>query len=236
MSRAPRTGLWLAGLVAAGVALRLTATGDLAAPPLSSPGGWVDWVDAREPVAAAVALARLVAELTIWYVLAVSALHVVAAALRLTGAHRLADALSLPAVARLVRAGLGVGVAAASSLTAADGPPAGSAVMAPAPAATAVLAPSTGTAVMRPLPAEPGPPPAPLPAAAAPTTWTVEPGDSLWSIAEEVLADAWHRPVADRDVDPYWRALVERNRARLVDPADPDLIHPGQVLELPPLP
>ncbi|MFP5322935.1 MAG: LysM peptidoglycan-binding domain-containing protein, partial [Acidimicrobiia bacterium] len=60
-------------------------------------------------------------------------------------------------------------------------------------------------------------------------------GDSFWTIAEETVSDALARPATDDEVDPYWRRLVEANRARLVDPADPDLLHPGQVLELPPL-
>jgi len=232
-----RSAAWLAGLVAAGLALRLAATGDLATPPLASPAGWVDWAEAREPAAAAIALVRLLAELAVWYVLAVSALHVAAGALRLGGAHRLADALALPVVTRLVRAGLGVGMVAASTLSPPDAPPPARGTTAMAPAgggATAVLAPSPGTATMRPVLAEPPPPP--MPAAPAPTTWTVTVGESLWTIAEEVLGDAWGRPPADAEVDPYWRALVERNRGRLADPADPDLIHPGQVLELPPLP
>jgi hypothetical protein len=32
-----------------------------------------------------------------------------------------------------------------------------------------------------------------------------------------------------------WRRLVEVNRPRLVDPANPDLLYPGQVLVLPPM-
>lgn len=61
--------------------------------------------------------------------------------------------------------------------------------------------------------------------ALVPTTWTVAPGESLWSIAEDVAAAV---PVVD--TASYWARLVEANRHRL---ADPDLIFPGQVLELP---
>jgi len=250
MSRPERATAWVGGLVAAAVLLRLAAVGDLAAPPLGAPGDLADWVDAREPVAVAVALVRLLAELGVWYVLAVSGLHVAAAVLRAAGAHRAADALAVPAVRRLVRAGLGLGVVAASSLPSpgpSAGPPPGTATM--APAGTAVAAPAAGTAAMRPPPpttattgtatmrpvpdAATSAPPPPIP---TPTTWTVEPGDSLWSIAEEVLADRLGRPPGATEVDPWWRSLVERNRPRLVDPADPDLLLPGQVLELPPLP
>jgi hypothetical protein len=33
----------------------------------------------------------------------------------------------------------------------------------------------------------------------------------------------------------YLHRLVEANRDRLVDPANPDLVHPGQVMVLPPI-
>lgn len=237
MRQPARVAAWLVGLVAAGLALRLSATGDLAAPPIGSVDGWVDWADARSPAASAIALVRLLVEVAVWYVLAVSVLHAVAGGARLAGARRFADALAVPAVTRMVRAGLGVGMVAASALTTpgAASPARGTATMAPAVGGTAVLAPAPGTATMRPVPDDPPPPPAP-PVDRPATTWTVTPGDSLWSIAEEVLADAWARSPTGAEVDPFWRALVERNRGRLPDPGDPDLIHPGQVLELPPLP
>lgn len=70
-------------------------------------------------------------------------------------------------------------------------------------------------------------------AAVVPPTWTVAPGEHLWSIAETVLARAWARPAADDEVAPYWEALVEANRAVLADPANADLIYPAQVLTVP---
>jgi nucleoid-associated protein YgaU len=254
MTRTVRAAAWLATLLAAGLALRAADTGTLATPPLTSGGALVDWVAARDPIAAAVALGRLLAEVGVWYVLAVSALHALAEVGRSAGAGHLADALALPAVSRLVRTGIGVGLAATSTLPAATPTPpraaadltigvaatAGTpstATMEPVVAlGTAVAAPTGDTASMRPAPRpEPdrAPEPAPLP---PPATWTTEPGDSLWSIAAEVLSDVLGRPATDAEVDPFWRALVQRNRGRLVDPGDPDLIHPGQVFEVPPLP
>jgi nucleoid-associated protein YgaU len=53
----------------------------------------------------------------------------------------------------------------------------------------------------------------------------VERGDSFWSIAVE--------EAGERELVRYWRALIEANRDRLVDPSNPDLLHPGQVLRLP---
>ena len=38
------------------------------------------------------------------------------------------------------------------------------------------------------------------------------------------------------DVADYWMTLIEANRRRLHDPANPDLLFPGQTLDLPPVP
>ena len=79
-------------------------------------------------------------------------------------------------------------------------------------------------------PGLPAVPPLPLVDAA---TWVVEPGDSLWRIADDVVRTA--RPgVSDRTITGYWRSLVDANRAQLVDPQNPDLLVPGQQLALPP--
>jgi nucleoid-associated protein YgaU len=103
--------------------------------------------------------------------------------------------------------------------------------------------------VMRLLPPEaPGaaevvPPSAPVlaierasPPAAAPVTGAereIRPGDHLWSVAATVLHEAWGAPATDHEVAPYWRRLVEANRAVLADPANPDLLYPGQVVAVP---
>ncbi|HET6953055.1 MAG TPA: LysM domain-containing protein [Acidimicrobiales bacterium] len=76
----------------------------------------------------------------------------------------------------------------------------------------------------------------PVPGATTPAatgtadTWVVDPGDSFWSIAEDVVG----REAGDRAIGRYWRALVDANRGRLVDPANPDLLVPGQELITPP--
>ena len=72
-------------------------------------------------------------------------------------------------------------------------------------------------------------PPAP---AAVPEVirYTVVPGDCLWTIAAHRLA-----PTASAaEVDRAWRAIYDANRD--VIGSDPNLILPGQILELPPLP
>jgi nucleoid-associated protein YgaU len=54
----------------------------------------------------------------------------------------------------------------------------------------------------------------------SPRTITVQAGDSLSKIAKRELGDA-----------TKWPAIYEANRDQI---KDPDLIHPGQVLSLPP--
>jgi nucleoid-associated protein YgaU len=95
------------------------------------------------------------------------------------------------------------------------------------PAPTPSTAPSTvPPAPERPPPQPPAPPPTDV--AAAPT-WRVAPGDCFWTIAEQVVGTD---DVAT--VHVYWRALVRANLDRLVVPGNPDLVHPGQELVLPP--
>ena len=72
-----------------------------------------------------------------------------------------------------------------------------------------------------------------LPAAAAPpsasATVEVHRGDNLWLIAErQVAADPRRGPTLR-----YWLQLIDTNRSRFVEPGNPSLILPGQVLELP---
>ncbi|HSR66239.1 MAG TPA: LysM peptidoglycan-binding domain-containing protein [Xanthomonadaceae bacterium] len=53
------------------------------------------------------------------------------------------------------------------------------------------------------------------------TSYTVKPGDTLSHIAQHVYGKASH-----------WHAIFEANRDQI---KDPDLIRPGQVLQLPPV-
>ena len=70
----------------------------------------------------------------------------------------------------------------------------------------------------------------------APAVWQVAPGEHFWTIAQQTLATAWQRPPDDNEITPYWQELVEHNRDQLAPPHDPDLIHPGQHFNLPPIP
>ena len=57
-------------------------------------------------------------------------------------------------------------------------------------------------------------------------TRTVAPGESFWTISEDIVA----RDL--RDVAPYWRDLIAANADRIRS-GDPDLIYPGEILLLP---
>ena len=71
---------------------------------------------------------------------------------------------------------------------------------------------------------------------AVPAAHTVERGEHLWEIAEDTLETALGREASDAEIDPYWREVIEQNRADLPDPGNPNLIHPGHSVHLPTLP
>jgi nucleoid-associated protein YgaU len=220
----------LAGLSA--VVLVVAGRGELAAPPLRGVGPWVDEIG---PVVAAVALLRLVAlGAAAW--LAVVA--VVAAVAEAVGADALAGAAerSLPPALRRVLAGLAGAGTAGVVVLGATGTATPGAADAPPPVERLVRLPGAPVdpppvATMAVLDAA-APTPTPAAPAVAPSTWTVAPGDSFWSIAEDLLAERLDRPPTDAEVDAPWRALIDANRDRLVT-GDPDLLVPGQVLLLP---
>jgi len=85
-------------------------------------------------------------------------------------------------------------------------------------------------------PTPPTAPPTPPALGPVPGSWTVRSGDHFWAVAEQVLSRAWGRPPTDAEVARYWRTLVETNRSRLPDPANPDLLFPGHSLTVPPPP
>jgi LysM domain len=63
--------------------------------------------------------------------------------------------------------------------------------------------------------------------------YLVQPGDHLWSIAERTVTERSGAEPSDREIGAYWRELLRLNEHRLVESGNPDLILPGQVLELP---
>ena len=219
----------LAGMVALG------RTPSLGGPPLARPGDLSAWVTARAPVEAAFAVLRLVVLVLAAYLLAVTVLGV---ALRLVRAARLVravDVVTLPAVKKVVGSAFGVGLMAAP--LAVVGPTVPAAVadvqlpvggQAPLPPGGDDLggSPQLSPPTMRRL--DEAPPPLPIG-----TAVVIGAGDHLWSVADRALAAAWGRAPSDAEVTPYWELVVEVNRERLVDPRNPDLLVPGQVVSVP---
>jgi hypothetical protein len=60
----------------------------------------------------------------------------------------------------------------------------------------------------------------------------VQPGDHLWSLAEQQLTLVRGREVSDTEIAPYWLKVVGINLSRIRS-GDPDLIFPGEILLLP---
>lgn len=227
---------WVVVLVAVLVGMvALGGTPALAGPPLSSPAELVAWVTNRPPVEAAFAVLRSVVLVLAAYLLAVI---VVGAALRLVRAGRLVravDVVTVPAVRRILGSAFGVGLMGAP--LAVVGPPAPAALAAvqltadgpdpepaggDAPAGSPEPSPPTMRRVDRsPAPAAPG------------TEVVIGAGDHLWSVAERALGAAWGRAASEAELTPFWERVVEVNRARLVDPGNPDLLFPGQVVSVP---
>ena len=242
---------WLATLAGAIALLLLLGDGQLATPALTEPGAWGDWLADREPVVAAAGILRLLVLAVAWYLLGITTVSLVAHVARAARLVRIADALSVPIVRRVVQQAVGATLAGAvlSTSVAAPAPApsllaAGDTMAAEAPGdplamhalddaggdVLAMTAEPAGADVVTMAHLDDAPP---RPSAG---THEVRPGDHLWSIAEDTLAAAWGRPPTDDEVEPYWRAVVEANRDVLATPDDPDLIFPGQVVTVPPPP
>jgi hypothetical protein len=96
-----------------------------------------------------------------------------------------------------------------------------------------------------PRPAPPATPSASVPSPGTPQSWSstgsdrgsawrVKAGDSLWSIAESVVAERLARQPTDSETGRYWLRLIAANRDRLPDPGNPSLIFAGDSIALPP--
>jgi hypothetical protein len=249
---------WVAALVAVIVGFSALGVGRLAGPALTAPSTWGGWAAGRDPVIGVTAVLRVVVVGIAWYLLVVTVVGALARATRSVRMVRWADALALPPVRRVLSSSLGL----TTALVTAAGPavalpppglvpprPSDPPVMAPldlpaAPAPTPEATPApTLTATPEETPeATPDPVPeattAPLPAApapGAPAEHVTRPGDHFWRIAAAQVSAAVGRPATDAEIAPYWRQLVAANRDRLADPANPDLVFPGQQFVLPPV-
>ncbi|MGH9182739.1 MAG: LysM peptidoglycan-binding domain-containing protein, partial [Acidimicrobiales bacterium] len=195
------------------------------------------------------ALARLGALAVAWYLVAATAAAAASGLLRAGRVATALDVVTLPVVRRIVHAAMGAGLVGATLVAPGARPQATPLPLtaqagtwaSPAPSTSSVDRPPPGEErpVMRRLPVGPGAgptPPAPRGTASPAPPWEVRPGDHLWSIGERVLTTSWGRAPEDAELAPYWATLVAANRPRLANPADADLIFPGQVLAVPPSP
>ena len=226
-------------LVAVGF-LHLIGSGDLAAPPLLRPRALGDWLATHDPITATFALLRLVGLGAGWYLIGTTTLHLVAHLTRSRNVGAAAHFLSTPTVRNLASGLLGLTLSLQTSAGGQRASAPGATLERIAdPDGTAVLRrladsevivqlanddDDNGSAVMRRVPDDPVETP-------DRSSWLIECGDHPWSIAEEVLTDHWGRPPTDAEIAPFWQALLARN-----DLPNPDLVFPGQTLELPPVP
>lgn len=192
------------------------------------------WLASTPPEDALVAVVRLLAlGLALW-LLATTLAYLLARLSGLPAAVRAAGAVTLPAVRRAVGRGISVGVL--TGVLAAP-VPAGAQPVPPPPSDPPVLV-EGGTPL--PLgvtpPAAARPPAGPADPAPGPTgsAHRVAAGDSLWTIARDRLASTSGSRPDVGTVARYWRRVVEHNRGRLRS-GDPDLIHPGETVRLPPV-
>ncbi|MPZ89358.1 MAG: hypothetical protein GEU81_15080 [Nitriliruptorales bacterium] len=252
---------WIALLCVTLLGLVALGDGPLGAPPLADPRAWSAWASSRPPLAAVFAVLRLAVLGLGWYLLAVSVIGLVLRLVHLARLVAIADVITVPVVRRLLQGAIGVGLVTAAVTSVGTGrtpPPVSAAaiemaasptpaaqIMAPSGGGTALIAspgstletsstplqpPSTRPWVTR----DPDPDPDPTPEHQAETRrWTVSSGEHFWSIAEQVLEEAWRRPVEGHEIVPYWTSLIEANRDVLADPGNPDLVYPGQVFVLP---
>jgi hypothetical protein len=116
-------------------------------------------------------------------------------------------------------------------------PPESAATTTTRPVTTASTPPATSARASRPsvVPAPSTGTTTPSTVTATNTNVVVVPGDNLWRIASAHLTAPRGGPVADDEVVSYWRTVVAANRATLRS-GDPNLIFPGELVTLPPLP
>lgn len=220
--------------------------------PPRSPADLDTWLATNPPADVAIGLALPVAALLAAYLTAVGALYLLALLLRAPRAARAVARVTpagIRAVAeRIVAVGLLTTTWAAPATAIADvgGLPPGLRV--PTTADVGVRAPDLDLPTVpapTPVPAAPeaappvvAPPRDPAAGSTAATRWvTVVAGDHLWGIAARALADARGidvRQLAVGDVAGYWTEVVRTNRGSLRS-GDPDLIHPGEEIRLPPV-
>lgn len=235
------------------VALGRLGRGELAAPDGFAPAELSAWMSERDPAAIAFSMLRLGAMAAGGYVLVLAALQVACSLGRWRSLASMVERVTIPALRGVVTGAVTISVSASAfgAPASASPPPAGEEegvtmrVLHDPPPSTEPAAATTSV----PETASVGPisPPAPSgPATAGPglhvasepgeeDIWTVEPGDSFWTIAASHLAEVRGEPGSDAEIARYWRSLVDANSDILVVPGNVDLLFAGQVVTLVPV-
>lgn len=108
-------------------ALTLLGHGTLSTPPLGAPNRLAGWAADHDPAVAAFSILRVVALAAAWYLLAVTALHLLAAFVRSRPLETVALAVTLPVLRRALAAAAGASVTATATITFASTTPVASA-------------------------------------------------------------------------------------------------------------
>jgi hypothetical protein len=231
--------------------------------PGADPPAWRLWLATTPPQDAVAAVLRFVATAAAWWLLATTGLYLVARLTRVPAMVRTLGWATPRAVRRLIDRGVALSVIASlaggtAAFAGGGNPPAP--VVAVAGRGPGTLLPvGTGPGTQPqpspeplPVPAPPVvsfppaasvPPVAPVPESSAlregaaqpapPGRYSVQPGDSLWTIAANHLADSGVTRSNGR-IGPYWKELIQENRSGLRS-GNPNLIFPGETVTLPPI-
>ena len=225
----PGVGPALAGVAGAVLCLAtlVASARTLPFPDVTDATGLERWARTVGAATVAFTLLRAVALLLLgWWVLA----WVVGVLARRTRRARVVaavDRVSPRFVRHLAEAAAGLGIVVSARSPVDLGPVMTDlgAVEAPSPPTTTTTPPATPTVRPGEATTEPAAP-------RASDTWTVEPGDTLWHVAEVTATESLGRPADTAEVARRLDELVALNAERLAVPGDPSLVFPGQVFLL----
>lgn len=240
------------------LALHRLGTGPLALPRQWSSPALADWAQDRDPITIALVVFRLLVLAVAYHLAITTAIGIAGRIMHLPSWVAAADAWTLPPLRSTWGRVAGLGLTATAALT--SQLPAATAASRPTATVQIVEANSSsrssGTATLRMVDPEPSsgtatmklvdgvenhPPPDPtleesvtetVHAPLEATAHVVQPGDHLWAIAEVQIKDHLGRTPTDAEIVPYWQQMIAANP----DVADPDLIYPGQAIDVPSVP